>query len=104
MSFFKDFWEQQRDFTLALIGDLFRLIVTLAGLFVVYGFAKIAEMSGYDKFKLDVLEWTDFAVAATLVSGFYFVGRLIVREKKEMPAVVHKGAGKSPRTGRGADK
>jgi hypothetical protein len=85
MNIFAEFWQRQRERTLRWMEDLYGYVLTLVGLFAVYGLFELGRKIGYDDGKIDVLENIDFAGAvAVFLAGLYrLFGTLIAGDKLE---------------------
>lgn len=98
MNFLLEIWEREREYTIAVLGDVYKLVLTVCGLIVIGGFFESAKrLKWYDGERLEVLEKIDFCIAAsaTVLTGLIFLGRIWAARRKPTPA---------PRGGRSAGK
>ena len=80
MNFLMEAWQRKRERTIDWIGDIYEIVLTISGLFLVYAVLEIGKLLNYSKDRLDLLERIDFGfvVAAVVVLGLSVLGRLAV--------------------------
>ena len=86
VKFWTEFWDENRDFTLSVCTDVYRWVLTVVALLIIFGILKIADLMGYDHDLLTILEKLDFVIMAValMLGGIMFLGKLwAVRARKQ---------------------